>query len=93
MIDAVASDYLDDITFVAVAGRSSPEASAQRVGDWFSPDRILWGYDDDLWSTYEVFGQPVSYLISSDDVIVGGWFGAAGEAALREQLDALVAIG
>lgn len=93
MIDAVASDYQDQITFLAVAGRSSPEASAQRVGDWFSPDRILWGYDDDLWPTYEVFGQPVSYLISSDDVIVGGWYGAAGEEDLRAQLDFLVAIG
>lgn len=81
------------MTFLAVAGRSSPEASAQRVGDWFSPDRILWGYSDELWPTYEVFGQPVSVLISSDDVVVGGWYGAAGEASLRQALDDLVAIG
>lgn len=76
-----------------MAGRSSPDASAERVGDWFSPDRILWGYDDDLWPRYEVFGQPVTFLISSDDVIVGGWYGALGEDDLREQLDLLVAIG
>lgn len=93
MIDAVASDYLDSVTFLAVAGRSSPEASAVRVGDWFSPDRILWGYSDDVWGEYGVFGQPVSVLISSDDVIVGGWYGAAGEEALRAELDRLVAIG
>ncbi len=42
---------------------------------------------------YEIFGQPTSVLISGDDVIVGGWFGAVGEAALRAQLDTLVAIG
>jgi hypothetical protein len=78
---------------VAVAGRSSPEASALRVGSWFSPDRILWGYSDELWSRYEIFGQPKSVLISGDDVIVGGWFGAVGEATLRAQLDTLVAIG
>jgi len=76
-----------------VAGRSSPEASALRVGDWFSPDRILWGYDDDLWPMYEVFGQPVSFLISSDDVIVGGWYGAIDETTMREQFDRLVAVG
>jgi hypothetical protein len=64
-----------------------------RVGDWFSPDRILWGYSDELWPLYEIFGQPASVLISGDDVIVGGWFGAAGEAVLRDRLDALVAIG
>lgn len=70
-----------------------PDASARRVGEWFSPDRILWGYDDDLWSQYEIFGQPASVLISSDDVIVGRWFGAAGEIELRAALDALAAIG
>ncbi len=78
---------------MAVAGRSSPEASALRVGSWFSPDRILWGYSDQLWSMYEIFGQPTSVLISGDDVIVGGWFGAVGEAALRAQLDTLAGIG
>jgi len=93
VIDAVASDYQDEITFLAVAGRSSFDKSERRVGDWFSADRILWGYDDDLWPTYEVFGQPVSFLISSDDVIVGFWYGAVGEDTLREQLDALALIG
>ena len=63
------------------------------MGDWFSPDRMLWGYSDELWPIYEVFGQPVSVLISSDDVIVGGWYGAVGEQELRSQLDALLAIG
>lgn len=92
-IDAVAPDYLEEVTFVAVAGRSSLEASRERVGDWFSPDRILWGYDDDLWTTYLVRGQPVSFVISSDGIIVGQWFGSIGEDALRERLDDLVAIG
>ena len=76
-----------------MAGRSSFDASAARVGSWFSPDRILWGYDDDLWSRYEVFGQPVSFLISGDDVVVASWFGAADETRLREALDQLAAIG
>lgn len=93
VIDAVASDYQGEITFVAVAGRSSENQSRKRVGDWFSPDRILWGYDDDVWEQFGVFGQPTSVLISSDDVIVGGWFGAYDEAELRAELDRLVAIG
>jgi hypothetical protein len=46
-----------------------------------------------LWSDFEVFGQPVSFLVSSDDVIVGSWYGAAGETELRAALDHLVAIG
>lgn len=93
VIDAVASDYQDQITFVAVAGRSSEAASRTRVGVWFDPSRILWGYDDDLWALFAVFGQPTTILISSDDVIVGGWRGALSEAELREELDRLVEIG
>ncbi len=42
---------------------------------------------------YEIFGQPASVLISGDDVIVGGWYGALDETALRAQLDALIAVG
>ena len=42
---------------------------------------------------YSVPYQPVSVLISSDDVIVNRWFGAVGEAALRQALDELAAIG
>jgi hypothetical protein len=93
VVDAVAPDYLDQITFLAVAGSSSPEASATRVGDWFSPDRLLWGYSDDLWVLYNVPYQPVSVLVSSDDVIVERWFGAVGEEELRAALDRLAAIG
>jgi hypothetical protein len=76
-----------------VAGSSSPEASAVRVGDWFSPDRLLWGYSDDLWVLYNIPYQPVSVLISSDNVIVDRWFGAVGEDDIRAALDRLVAIG
>ena len=93
VIDAVASDYQDEITFLAVAGRSTPEASEARVGDWFSPERVLWGYSDDIWALYGVPGQPVSVLITSDGYEVARWFGAAGEAELRAALDQLAAYG
>jgi hypothetical protein len=93
VIDAVAADYQDTISFVAVAGRSSESASRARVGVWFDASRILWGYDDDLWALFSVFGQPTTILISSDDVIVGGWAGALSEEELRAELDRLVTIG
>jgi len=90
-IDAVASDYLDRVTIVAVAGRSTPDASALKVGDWFSPERLLWGYDDGIWDLYGVVGQPVAFLISGDDHVVGNWFGGQSEQQIREALDLLVA--
>jgi hypothetical protein len=86
VIDAVASDYQDTVTFLAVAGRSTPEASQQRVGVWFSPDRILWGYSDELWDLYGVPYQPVSVLITSDGYEVNRWYGEASEESLRDEL-------
>lgn len=93
IINSLAADYGDDVTFVAVAGRSTLQASRERASTWFSPDRILWGYDDDLWQTYLVRGQPVGFLISGDDVIVDRWLGNIGKDAITELLDTLVAVG
>ena len=66
VIDAVASDYQGRVTILAVAGRSTPEASAARVGEWFSPDRLMWGYSDEMFGLFGVPGQPVSVLVTSD---------------------------
>ena len=93
VIDAVAADYQGRVTFLAVAGRSSPEASADRVGVWFSPDRLLWGYSNELWALFGIPGQPVSVLITSDGFEVDRWFGSASESDLRAALDQLVAYG
>ena len=90
VIDEVAADYLDEIRFLAVAGRSTPEATAERAPQWFS--RLDWGYDDSIWDLYGIPGQPASVLVTGGDVIVDRWFGAAGEEQLRAALDRLVAL-
>jgi hypothetical protein len=76
-----------------VAQNSSPDESARRVGAWFSPDRLLWGYSDEIGPGYGVRGQPVSFLITGDDFIVDQWFGSLPEAEIRARLDALVSAG
>lgn len=91
-VDEIAKDY-EDIAFLAVAGRSSESESAERAPQWFDESRIRWGYSDDLWAQYEVFGQPTVFLISSDDVILGQWFGEQTEETIRDVLDQMVAIG
>ena len=64
-----------------------------RAGVWFDPARILWTYSDELWADYLIPYQPVSVLISGDDVIVERWFGAVGEAELRAALERLRQVG
>jgi thiol-disulfide isomerase/thioredoxin len=92
-VDAVASEYEGRVTFVAVAGRSSLAASAERVGVWFSPDRFLWGYSDEVWGAFGVAQQPVGVLITADGYEVDRWFGAVSEDRLRQALDFLISYG
>jgi hypothetical protein len=89
VVDAVASEYLEAITFLAVAQNSTPEASAQKAGVWFDPNRIMWGYSDEIGPMYGALGQPVSVLISEGRV-VDMWFGNLPEPEIRAKLDALI---
>ena len=91
MIDAVASDYQDTIKFVAVAGRSDLEPTAQRAEELLTGN-VVWGFDESIWELYEIFGQPASIMITGDDIIVEGWYGALGEEGLREKFDLLASL-
>jgi hypothetical protein len=90
VVDEVANDYVDDVTFLAVAGRGDLGATQEEAARLFS-DNISWGLDDSIWDLYGVPGQPATVLIV-DGVVVDGWFGALGDNALRERLDNLVAL-
>ena len=90
MIDAVASEFRNRVTFVAVAQNSTPEASAERVGVWFSPDRLRWGYSDEIGPLFGVRGQPVSVLITSRGKIASTWFGSRPETEIRSEIEQLL---
>ncbi len=90
-IDSVAPDYADSVRFIAVAGRSGYDETAARAQELFS--ELEWGLDDSIWDLYGIPGQPASILITGNDLVVDGWFGAVSEDALRESLDDLIAYG
>lgn len=90
MIDRVANDYQQDITFLAVAGRGDLGTTQERAASLFG-DNLLWGLDDSVWTTFGVTGQPTSLLISNG-VVVDFWFGSLAESGMRERLDNLVAV-
>ena len=91
VVDAVEPDYADTVQFIAVAGQAGFTETKARADELLS--NTAWGLDESIWDLYGVRGQPVSFLITGSDVVVGNWFGAAGEEALREALDELVALG
>ncbi|MEN8040738.1 MAG: thioredoxin family protein [Actinomycetota bacterium] len=90
VIDQVSSDYVDDVTFLAVAGRGDIEATRERADQLFGSN-LMWGLDDSIWGLYGIPGQPASVLIT-DGVVVDMWFGAVGEQELRNRLDNLVSL-
>ena len=91
MIDAVASDYQETIKFVAVAGRSDLDPTAEEAERLLS-DNVVWGLDDSIWELYEILGQPASVMITGNDLIVEGWYGALGEEELRNKFDLLTSL-
>lgn len=90
VIDEVANDYIDQVTFLAVAGRGELGATQEEADRLFSTN-LKWGLDDSIWGLYGVPGQPASVLIV-DGVVVDMWFGAIAEQDLRSRLDNLVSL-
>ncbi len=89
VVDSIATDYSDDVTFLAVAGRASLDATTPVAEQLLTSGSVSWGLDEAIWEAYEVFGQPVTFLISADDYVVGQWFGQRSESDIREALDHL----
>jgi hypothetical protein len=90
VVDEVANDYVDDVTFLAVAGRGDLGATRDEAARLFS-NNLKWGLDDSIWDLYGVPGQPSSVLIANG-VVVDVWFGALNEAEMRSRLDSLVSL-
>jgi hypothetical protein len=86
----MAAEYGDRVRFVAVAGRSDMDSTAAVASTLFS--NLEWGLDDSVWELYGVPYQPVTFLITSDDVIFERFDGIRyGPDELRERIEALLA--
>jgi hypothetical protein len=90
VVDEVANDYVNNVTFLAIAGRGDLGATQEEAERLFS-DNLKWGLDDSIWDLYGVPGQPTSVLIANG-VVVDVWFGALNEAEMRSRLDNLVSL-
>ncbi|MDJ0790761.1 MAG: hypothetical protein QNJ71_02590 [Acidimicrobiia bacterium] len=88
VVDAVAANYQDEVTFLAVAGKSGLDPTAQAAESLFS-DNLEWGLDDSVWDLYGVPGQPATILVSQG-VIVDRWFGVNNDEFLRERIERLI---
>jgi len=89
-VDGIATEYGGDVTFLAVAGRSGLAATEAAAARLMPSGAMSWTLDESIWETYEVFGQPVTFAISANGVVVDSWFGLRDDGEIRGVLDQLV---
>lgn len=92
VVDQVARDYADRVTFLAPAWKGTYPATEQRAKELLPSGVVQWGLDAEE-TVFEAFGvpyQPQTVLIAADGTIFDSWAGARDEAAMREALEALV---
>ena len=46
-------------------------------------------YDEAIWEAYQVFGQPVTFVVSAGGAVVDSWSGLREESDIRSVLDQL----
>lgn len=91
VVAEVAQQYDDQVAFLAVAGRSDYDSTAQGAAQLFG-DALQWGLGDDVWDLYGVRYQPVTVLLAGNDVIVDSWPGALSADEISARIDNLIAV-
>lgn len=71
-----------------MAGYGELDATETRAAELLT-DNVAWGLDQSLWDAFGVYGQPTSFMISGDDIVVDAWSGMIGEKQLREKFETL----
>lgn len=91
VVDNLAQEYDDRITFVAVAWKGTAEDTAERASELMPSGSILWGLDasEEIFASYAVPYQPVTVLIGADKKVVERWTGLRDEQEIRIALDHL----
>jgi hypothetical protein len=93
VVDRLATEYAEEVAFVAPAWKGTAEDTAERAAEILPSGNVQWGLDagEEIFSAYAVPYQPVTVLVTGSGMIFDRWAGALEEAELRERIEALVA--
>jgi len=92
VVDNLAVDYTDQISFVAIAWRSTLGKTAAGAARLLPSGAIRWGFDEaeDIFAAYRILGQPWSVLISASGAEVERWPGIRDPEQIRASIEALI---
>lgn len=93
VVDQIAQDYADRVSFVAVAWKGTFAATAERAVQLMPSGVIKWGLDEEqaIFAAYGVPYQPVTVLIGVDKKVADAWQGLREATDIRTSLDGLIA--
>lgn len=93
VVDQLSAEYGDQVTFLAVAWKSSFNRTADRAAQLMPSGNIRWGLDEaeEIFQAYEVPYQPVTVLVTRG-TIVERWPGIRSGDELRAAVDNLIAL-
>lgn len=92
VVDNLATEYVDQVAFVAPAWKGTPEATAAQAAEVLPSGSVAWGLDADesIFQAYGIPYQPHTVLIDADGQIVDSWAGARSEEQMRSAIESLI---
>jgi len=92
VIEAIAPDYVDDVTFLAVAWKGTLEDTRDEAARLIPSGNVKWGLDADeeVFGLYGVPYQPVTVLVTHDNIVKTSWPGVLSEAEIRAEIESLI---
>ena len=92
VVDSLAPDYADQVTFIGVAWKSSLERTASAAESLLPSGAVRWGLDEneDVFAAYLIPYQPWTVLISGSGVEVERWPGARPADEIRASIEQLI---
>lgn len=94
IVDGIAADYADRVSFVAPAWRSVPESAVSAAAELMPSGAIKWGLDNEevIFKLYGVPYQPVTVVIAADGTVFDQWAGVRKAEEIRETLDEVLEV-
>ena len=90
VVDALAQEFQGRLDVVAIAWQASFERTEAAARELLPSGAVRWTLDDDAFGPFEVTYQPVA-VMATGGVEVQRWFGALGEAELRQAIEEVLA--
>jgi hypothetical protein len=83
-LEQFARDHQTDLTVMGLGARSDYEEARDFAARYRITFRMFWDHGFDSWDGFDVWGQPVSILVSRSGTRIKRWIGAMNDEQRAE---------